>query len=765
MSVINIESAFNTENRSVDDFFNQTGQGLYIPFYQREYSWDQDNIEQLLEDISKGVLRVIDDKSSNNKEIRFLGTIIILQEANKEKIYPVDKQAVPSKIDLLIDGQQRLSTISVIGTLLTKHLVEILSKMKESNILYGDLKEICEYWITQKLLHTFSFDLGRGKPKIKPKIIRGAMDYWVREGNLEKAYKSDLASYLGNFIEDYTKFESTGNIFGSIKRNQFGKILSQNIIQIDRWLKNVVRTAHLQKSDDFSVAWDILDSFKQDSLWSFEREHLADKIKTKDFSSNKSDSYILCELVQVLAVCHYLLDRCCFTIIQPTDEDWAFDMFQSLNATGTPLTAIETFKPLVVNDTVENEKDFKDSSNDLSFREIDNLFKDNNTAQQKNKRTNEFLTSFFVAYSGQSISSHFSYQRKILMDSYKKCNIFDKRSSFIHFLGDYANFYKNIWIDYSNDSTVSIDFLKNHEEGELASVLLLFLRTTGHKMSITVLGSAFKDVIRNHYSVDSVNNFVNIIKAITAYYCIWRSSYPNSGLDSTYREFFKEKNKNWDYNDTLYSQELRKHFINSLKNRGIEDFSTWSNRAINFFRYDEAGKVLCRLAILIAAHDTIEDENEHGLMKIARANTSDFLSLKKWNSLDSVEHIAPQKNTDKEWDSELYDEPSLLYQSIGNLTLLPQRINSSAGNKNWKTKRLYFEAIVQKDQNKLDQLLAEETGLSTNSIEIIRDAEYNEHLKPLTMVKEDVGWNATLIKKRNQRIIEIFWQRISNWLY
>ena len=50
MATLNIENSFLTENRSVLNFLNQSGQGLYIPLYQREYSWDSENIEQLLEE-------------------------------------------------------------------------------------------------------------------------------------------------------------------------------------------------------------------------------------------------------------------------------------------------------------------------------------------------------------------------------------------------------------------------------------------------------------------------------------------------------------------------------------------------------------------------------------------------------------------------------------------------------------------------------------------------------------------------------------------
>lgn len=36
--MININKAFNSENRSINEYFVQSGVGFYIPLYQREYS-------------------------------------------------------------------------------------------------------------------------------------------------------------------------------------------------------------------------------------------------------------------------------------------------------------------------------------------------------------------------------------------------------------------------------------------------------------------------------------------------------------------------------------------------------------------------------------------------------------------------------------------------------------------------------------------------------------------------------------------------------
>ena len=92
MAVLNIEKSFLTDNRSVLDFLNQSGQGLYIPLYQRDYSWDSDNIEQLLEDLTRGIQRIVlKELHDDSKEIRFL--IFILNLTINLHAFKTDKQS------------------------------------------------------------------------------------------------------------------------------------------------------------------------------------------------------------------------------------------------------------------------------------------------------------------------------------------------------------------------------------------------------------------------------------------------------------------------------------------------------------------------------------------------------------------------------------------------------------------------------------------------------------------------------------------------
>jgi hypothetical protein len=159
-------------------------------------------------------------------------------------------------------------------------------------------------------------------------------------------------------------------------------------------------------------------------------------------------------------------------------------------------------------------------------------------------------------------------------------------------------------------------------------------------------------------------------------------------------------------------------------------------------------------------------------MKVANTGTQKYLTVAKWNDIDikTIEHIAPQKNGGY-WDEALYTEGSQLVQSIGNLTLLPTAINSSAGNKNWSEKLLYFKHLNEKDPARLAELAnkaaAQGSELAESTIKLLQAVNYNEHIAPIVAVGDadwNADWNADLVERRTRRILEIMWDRVSEWI-
>ncbi|TAH30797.1 MAG: DUF262 domain-containing protein [Cytophagales bacterium] len=767
---LDLNSSFNTLGYSVYEFYQRPGVGFYIPLYQREYSWDKDNILQLLEDIAQGVLAMIEHPDS---EIRFLGTIITVNETDRKEIQPQDPRSLPTAIEKVIDGQQRLTTLALLCALLYKQILELEEKLlKLSTSNKDEIEETATFW-KRKLIDMFSVDLQSGKPKRKPKIIRGKDDYWTRQDKNTDAYKSIPSLFLADFIlslEDKSVIPEPQD-----KKSSFGV----NYREINKWLDNICN-GHTDQEELYPKGWDILaDVSLQEDLWNFERKDLVSAVNQKDIKNKKSESYLLCSLVQVFSVCHYLLDRCCFTVIQPKNEDWAFDMFQSLNASGTPLTAIETFRSIVVSETEREEKPkrFENTEINQDYERIQTLFRDTNSAAAKSKRTNDFLTSIAIVINAEKLESHFSAQRKYLDKLYKTQKLYTDKCSLISFMGNYADFYKNVWVDYKGENNLPIDTIKSNTEADLASLLILFLKQSNHRMSVTLLAYFYHDILEGN--PNSIPNFIASVKAISAFYIFWRSAYANAGLDVVYRSFFKGGDKidgstypkrDWISNKggSLDIKELKAYFLNTLALKDIGDKTEWVKKSSTYLKYDNAYYV-CLINLLISAHDTIPDPNNAGLPKIGASNSNPYLELKKWQSIDlkEIEHIAPQKGITTGWDKALYDPATELFNSIGNLTLLPSRVNQSVGNKGWDEKLLYYKHLSEKDTDKITELSrkAQKTGinLDTNTIKILRDASYSTHILPVLAV-EGQDWNSKIVEDRNVRILEIVWDRIITWL-
>ena len=195
MENLDFDKLFEPSNKSVLDFYRQSGVGYYIPDYQRDYSWDKENINQLLSDIAEGVDRLVTIKSTD-KEIHFLGTVITVWDKNNKNKDPKGK---PTRIDMIIDGQQRIITITLMASVFIKTLAKCLSQIKASSPLYDSVKEIVNTWNT-RLMDIISFDLLRGKPHLKPKVIRGGIDYWTADDDIIDAYQSEFAQYQALFI-------------------------------------------------------------------------------------------------------------------------------------------------------------------------------------------------------------------------------------------------------------------------------------------------------------------------------------------------------------------------------------------------------------------------------------------------------------------------------------------------------------------------------------------------------------------------------------
>ena len=98
-------------------FLEGTGKSFAIPVYQRDYAWTRINCQKLWDDLV--------DLNNNTRSDHFLGTLVTIGSGFEEYT--------------IIDGQQRLTTVSIMLIALHKFLKTKEIKNNEENILIEQL--------------------------------------------------------------------------------------------------------------------------------------------------------------------------------------------------------------------------------------------------------------------------------------------------------------------------------------------------------------------------------------------------------------------------------------------------------------------------------------------------------------------------------------------------------------------------------------------------------------------------------------------------
>jgi hypothetical protein len=449
-------------------------------------------------------------------------------------------------------------------------------------------------------------------------------------------------------------------------------------------------------------------------------------------------------------------------------------MFQALNATGTPLTAMETFLPQVMQAEEATGNDWVKSPSCQHMDEIDELFDQTTSNEQKTLRTNELLGTFALCYDGEKLGNKFSAQRRWMSRIYEKDlkTIVEKRT-FLGKLSRVANFYHAAWYMEEVTKQNIIKGLDSHAEGELASLLVQYLKDANSKLSGPILARFYSQALDKQASFDE---FVEASKACAAFFTFWRSARSTSGLDEVYRKFFRGSTSdvkvgkhNWkDHPTAVSSTNLKAYFSNVLTKEGIRDKKAWINASEKFLSYSEL-KAICRFVLFVAAHDRAPDKTNPGLTIPGTKGVCTMLTLARWWAKDhkSLEHVSPQNPPSGHgWDAKIYLGEKV--HVVGNLILLPVDINKYVDNKDWSAKYLHYGHVGTRTKAELDALnasaKAKGINLSKKAIVVLSEAKFSCVIEPILEVGDSGLWDVNLIDKRTRQIKEITWETLDGWL-
>lgn len=114
----------NAETRSVNEIFSPNKKYI-VPRFQREYSWQKEEIEEFWDDITEQIKPQANKKVKN--EEYFIGCIVLVGEDSKPEY-------------LIVDGQQRLTTLTILLRAIVDRLLE-LNETAAANALYKNVIE------------------------------------------------------------------------------------------------------------------------------------------------------------------------------------------------------------------------------------------------------------------------------------------------------------------------------------------------------------------------------------------------------------------------------------------------------------------------------------------------------------------------------------------------------------------------------------------------------------------------------------------------
>jgi hypothetical protein len=770
MARADISRLFEAKPNAIEEMFQMTGgvAGFKIPEYQRKYDWSINNISRFFEDTISGMRNLEDEIDS----VTFLGTTIFIEDkSSKEATF--DGRSFD-----VIDGQQRLTTFSIIATVLYDEIQKLkneLSSTPDPDLFSWLEKESIDK--QGRLLNCI-----RGKtPNVGdtdhpfPSICRDGDN----RANNEK--DSKYKSVIGDYLYRFTKHarDASGKPFDSSYLKALQDPEAQSFISNIRSIKKFVGYVHQEeikgnalslephKPSEVYCEPNFVQLFSKLPLPSqmAKRNKVLDGIKTLKAGNQLS-------LIRLLVFTSYYLDFIIITSVTPENSSYAFDIFDALNTTGEPLTAIQTFKPFVVKNEARNG-DYSQSDSKKYFDKVESYLEEFGGSPERQKQAKELVTSFALYVTGERVSQQLSVQRRYLSTKFRKCTQDKKMNEssvrFVKLLSEVSGFKRRFW----NRESIRSQFLKDDPDGKLR---LCFHLLREMKMTLTIpIMSRFYNIHKDDSNLDTLKE---TIYAFVAFIALRRAATGSTaGIDNDFRQIML---KGVDGNPALnhglvlakqpklISLDEFKKSLRSLLKRKIGEVTkdNWVAKVVNKPLYDDSVP-LSKFLLMSAAHSSYLSSSKKTLHEKGNLGTAnDYLNEKRWLSqeCETVEHIAPINGRSTGYSNEIYLEENLLH-GLGNLTLLPQDKNSAVGNQAWKIKSLYFKAFGANSPKAVKKLFDEAKAKKIEIGNATKKLLNNQVQLPLAdSISHVPNWTPQVIRLRAENLASLAWDEISKWL-
>ena len=771
------KDAFKAEPQSASEFFTRTGEYFYVPVYQRPYSWKtNDDVSRLFVDATEGVADLLSQTSVD--ALMFIGALILVEDRRKEQIVPIVRDQVPSKVNIVIDGQQRCTTLLIWACALLERIslgVKALEKRSQDQGV-ANLIDMANQ--TARLLELMVHDDERGgDPAFSyyPRMIRSHEDQWSKR-ETEALYISPLARILRHTSE-WIRQKKDGKLNYSI--DSILEATKSDHESVFKALQFFTKrcTEYFEGNDFENIAVPKAAEMArcqhfQEALWGNPWHESVRILISQRGATSEREYKNAIGLARVVALANFMLNKICFTVVRSDREGWAFDVFDALNTTGQPLTAFETFRPVVIQSLgLANYR----SSKEFELLERIHEFL-TSSSDKKTKRTEKLIIHAKLLELGEKLPKRLAVQRQWLKNYYQQLDTTARRRAFLEGLADLAEF-----TDIFNNPRQHLQLCRDQE----TLLALLILSETNHDIVGPVLSRFFSaansqtdEVVRER----ALSEFRAVIRATTAFSTLWRLAHGGTEkIDDCFRGIMRGMELEGGARIGPYCTQPSKGAGEPSELTAaayIEDLRTWLWQAglgsedewvrVTKLRpsYNESPHFL-RLFLAAAMHNAIPDPARPGFLKRGNAGTCTMLSAEApWCANDfQIEHVAPQSGEGNGWDDSVYREASLIH-SVGNLTLLPASVNKAIKNWAWGRKRAVMELLATTSADDAESRRRELTEIGALSEfptldQIVSNAQYHGHLRAICGVPQ---WDDDAIRNRGENLCRLGYQQLSRWL-
>ncbi len=249
---MNNNQTFKPENQTISDLFSC--QAIYvIPNYQRQYSWVNEQLEELWSDLYESYI-------NTPEECYFLGSIVVVDDGKGHHE--------------LVDGQQRITTLMIMLNVLSKTFPDI---NKNSDILLkGNLQKI-------KQLIYFDEGINRLQLQIDPNYNTSFKKAIINQDNYEN-FKYPTQANLKKDDPEY-KFVNTAKFFYD-KFNELlkseGQTVLDGFVNFILFKTNIIKTICTNQSFAIKLFLVLNDRGLELSISDIIKSYILDKYDSND---------------------------------------------------------------------------------------------------------------------------------------------------------------------------------------------------------------------------------------------------------------------------------------------------------------------------------------------------------------------------------------------------------------------------------------------------------------------------------------------------